>query len=334
VRLVVCCWLVILPFALARPGTARDIHVDNRMGEDGATGHNPQIAPNRTGPVRTIAKALQLAETGDRILLARTGVPYRESISLVGSKHSGVASQPFALVGNDAVLDGSAPVPRRAWEHYRGAVFRFRPPGQHYQQFFLSDRPLPRVIGESGSREPPKLQPLDWCLCGGYIYFRADYGRLPEDYALSYAQETTGITLFHVDSVMIVDLTVQGFQIDGVSVFNSARNVTLAGLTVRGNGRAGMVSGGASDVAIVGCVVGNNGESQVLTLPLSETHVTQSELLSNTAPAWVDRGGRMFIDGKEVKGGLDAPLPSWEKFQAAGVGVAVGRRYTPGDAKR
>jgi hypothetical protein len=48
--------------------------------------------------------------------------------------------------------------------------------------------------------------------------------------------------------------------------------------------------------------VGDNGNAQLLTLPWSETHVTGSVLLSNTAPAVVRQGGRVYLDGQPVAG--------------------------------
>ena len=102
--------------------------------------------------MRTITRALQLAGNGDTIVLANTNVPYRENISLVGSRHSGTPQQPFTIRGNGAILDGSAPVPPEAWESYRGAVFRFSPPRMGYQQLFLDDRPAVRVFASRTAR--------------------------------------------------------------------------------------------------------------------------------------------------------------------------------------
>ena len=45
------------------------------------------------------------------------------------------------------------------------------------------------------------------------------------------------------------------------------------GVTAHGNGRSGVCVSGASIVELVGCLVGNNGQAQLLTLPLSETHM-------------------------------------------------------------
>jgi len=289
---------------------ARDICVDNLAGDDRNDGRYPRGSTGMDGPVRTIERALRLAQSGDRVVLAKNAEPYRESISLVGSRRSGLSFRDFVLQGNGAVLDGSAPVPPDAWQYYRDATFRFRPPHLEYQQLFLNDRPAPRVIAGPLAGAPPELQPGQWCLLEGYIYFCVDPTRLPEDYPLSYAQLRVGITLYHVERVTIQDLVVQGFQLDGINAANSARDVTLTGVVCRGNGRSGITVGGASMVDLDACLVGNNGEAQLLTLPYSETHVRNSELLSNTAPAWVDQGGRFFLDGKELHGGLNAIKPA------------------------
>ena len=106
------------------PASARDIFVDNVSGDDRFIGSQINNAADGSGPVRTIGKALRLAGNGDAIELAATGQPYRESVSLVGSSHSGLAGHPFTIRGNGAILDGSAPVPPQAWEHYNGAEFR------------------------------------------------------------------------------------------------------------------------------------------------------------------------------------------------------------------
>jgi hypothetical protein len=270
---------------------ARDVFVSNVGGDDRFTGHKPVASEDLQGPVRTIGKALRLAAPGDRIVLANTGQPYRECVSLVGSANSGHSFRRFVVEGNGAVLDGSAPVPAEAWENYRGPVFRFSPPRLGHQQLFLNGRPLPRVMAEKWSDSPPPLEPLEWCLYDGFIYFRVEPMRLPEDYPLSYAYLQTGITLFHIERVTIQDLTIQGFQLDGINAHNSARDIDLLRLTCRGNGRSGVAVGGASLLNLIDSLVGNNGEAQLLTLPWSETRVRNTQLLGNTAPGWVDRGG-------------------------------------------
>lgn len=293
----------------AATAAARDIYVSNTRGDDRSQGEQLTSTTDRTGAVRTINRALQLALAGDHIILEKTDQPYHEAISLVGSHNSGLPHRDFVLEGNGAVLDGSVPVPTEVWSNYRGTVFRFAPPRLGYLQLFMDGKPLDRVIASRWSDSPPPLEPLQWCLHEGFVYFRVEPMKLPDNYALSYTMLRTGITLYQVRYVTIQNLTVQGFQLDGINAFNSVRDVRLVGVTCRGNGRSGVTVGGASLVELDSALIGNNGSAQLLTLPLSETHVHRSELLSNTAPGWVDQGGKLFLDGKPITGGLDEARP-------------------------
>jgi len=284
--------------------SARDIFVDNVAGNDLYRGLRQQSADDGSGPVKTIARALQIAIPSDRIVLAKTRQPYRESFTLFGSRHSGTLNRPFTIQGNGAILEGADDIHIDRWQHVQGDVFRFRPYHLAYQQLFIDNRPITRILCSHPCTAPPELQPLEWCLYRGHIYFRAESLRRPEDYALSVASRQVGITLFHVDHVAIADLTIQGFQLDAVNAHNSARDVVLKQVTCRGNGRAGVAVGGASLVSIESSLLGNNGEAQLLTNPYSETFVSQSNLLSNPAPAWLDRGGAVILDGDEIEGGM------------------------------
>jgi hypothetical protein len=292
------------------PAWGREIFVNNKTGDDRFSGQQPGNNAGPSGPVRSLAKALQLASGGDTIVLAKTDVPYRESISLVGSRCSGTSQQPFVVQANGAILDGSAPAPAEVWEHYKDAIFRLRVRPAGSPLLFLNDRPAVRVFAAQAAKGPPELQPRQWCSVEGQIYFCVEHNKLPASYKLSYAHKQTGVTLFHVERVRILDLTVQGFQVDGVSLSNSAREVLLSGVTCRGNGRSGLAVGGASSVTVRESLLGDNGQAQLLTLPYSQTRLTGTHLLSNTAPAWVDQGGQVTIDGKREKGGKDERPPA------------------------
>ncbi len=299
------------------PAAGRDIFVNNLEGDDRWSGQLPRDSTRSDGPVRTINRALALTRSGDTVVIADTKVPYHECVSVVGSRNSGTLQQPFLIRGNGAILDGSAPVPPDAWKHYRGAVFRFCPPTAGFSQLFLDDRPAVRVFVERTAANLPELQPGQWCSLGGQIYFCVEPARLPGDYRLSYASLQTGITVFHAEHVVIADLIVQAFRVDGINVFNSAPHTSLVGVTCRGNGRSGLTVGGASSADIDLSLLGDNGESQLLTLPYSETHVRNTHLLGNTAPGWVDRGGRTYLGENRVYGGANefhGPVAPQEKL--------------------
>jgi hypothetical protein len=276
---------------------ARSLYVNNLAGDDRANALEASSSLEG-GPVRTIRRALELAEAGDFIVLAPTGEPYRESITLSGGDHSGFSLQPFTIVGNGAVLDGSRPVPVEAWEGVRPGVFKYRPPRGAFYRLFVDGKPAVRRAVAADAGVLPPLGVGEWCVHQGYIHLGTGPNKLPQDFALSYAAEPVGITLYQVHHVAILDLTVQGFHTDGVNAHDDVREARLAGLILRGNGRAGLAVGGASRVEADGCLIGDNGAEQVLQTGYSALSLQLCDLLDASAPKIVHRGGRLFINGE------------------------------------
>jgi hypothetical protein len=88
------------------------LYVDPDTGDDSATG--------REKPLRSIARAIKLAEPGDIIHLAP--VTYFQSADFF-NKH-GTLEKPIVLDGHGAVLDGSEPVRASEWEALGEGLFR------------------------------------------------------------------------------------------------------------------------------------------------------------------------------------------------------------------
>jgi hypothetical protein len=300
----------VLALSLVGSADAKDIFVNNQAGNDQFRGEVPQNVGGQDGPVRSIARALRLADRGDRIVLAKTDQPYRESITLAGVRHSGQYRQPFLMEGNGAILDGSAPIPPDTWQFFRGAVFRFQPLQVSHQQLFLDGRPAVRASADATSQDVPDLKPLQWCSVGGRIYFCVEKTKLPRDYQLSCAHLQTGVTLYRVERCVIRDLTVQGFQFDGIALANNARDVSIVSTECRWNGRCGISVGGVSSVGLDDCRSDDNSEAQLLTFPSSITHLRNSLLSGGAAPGWVNRGGSVYLEDQPIEGGRDEIRPS------------------------
>lgn len=299
-------YLAILCFSLATAeAAARDLFVDNVLGDDLNDGLATDTA-GFGGPVRTVRRALEIAIPGDRIVLAKNDEPYRETISLSTARHCGNGLRPLVIDGQGAILDGTAPAPDRSWESVRGPIFRFRPARSSYQQLFLAGKPAVQRKIEPGSHRLPELEPLEWFRRDAFIYFRVEPDKLPDGYPLSYSALQTGITVYHVHDVVIMDLIVQGFRLDGINVNDGVRNCKLVDVTCRGNGRAGVTVAGCSHARLDGCLIGDNGTAQLLTEGLSVTRVENSELLPATAPPVVQRGGELTINGQPYDGDSDA----------------------------
>jgi hypothetical protein len=274
--------------------SARDIYVDNRIGDDARDGTSPEPFGQRAGPCRSIARALKLTRKGDRLVLTNTGIPYRESITLQAARHSGTSRQPFILIGNGAVLDGTRVVPKGVWEHVDGDVFRFLPPRMSHQTLYLDGEPATRVPIESRLKLQ-HLQPRQWCLLDRHVHFRVEPERLPRQYDLRHTMLPVGITLYDVRHVIISDVTVQGFQLDGINAHDNVFETSLINVTSLGNGRSGISIGGASRVTVSDCRAADNGVAQVRTEGYSHTQIIGSDFDETSAPAIVRDGGRISL---------------------------------------
>ena len=291
------CLAISIVCGAAAPAVGRDLFVNNITGDDLHDGLQESTTAFG-GPLRSLRRALQIVLPGDRIVLAKTEEPYRESISLSTAAQCGNELSPLVIDGQGAILDGTEPVPPRSWESVRGPLFRFRPAKSSYQQLFLEGKPAVQRKIEPGVHKFPELEPLEWFRRDAFIYFRVEPDKLPEDYPLMYSGLQTGITVYQVHDIVIMDLIVQGFRLDGINVNDGVRNCELVNVTCRGNGRSGVTVAGASHVRLESCLIGDNGESQLRTEGVSVTKVAKSQLLDNTAPPVVWRGGQLEIDGQ------------------------------------
>ena len=282
--------LLALSILAAQSASARDLFVNNHAGDDRWDGSKPAYDGNLAGPIRSIGRALKVCRRGDRIVLAKTDQPYRESITLSGPRHSGTVLAPFEIDGGGATLEGSLAVPVRAWEHVQGGYFRFRPSGLGpHQMLFVGGVPAPRRA-DNGGKALPMIEPQAWFVRDPFVYFRAEEGKLADQYAISHAVYDVGITLYGVENVVIHDLVVQGFRIDGVQAADNVRDCILSGLTLRGNGRSGAAVSGSSQIEIAACLIGSNARAQVVCDGYSRTRLVNCDLVKEGQVPTIERG--------------------------------------------
>jgi hypothetical protein len=288
---------IMIVLLAAQSGAARDIFVNNLSGDDTFSGSEPVSAGERSGPVRTLSKALRLARPGSRILLAATTEPYRETVTLQGGFHSGVhGDAPLVIDGQGAILDGSAPIPSFAWESVKQDLFRARCVIKSHQVVFLSGNPAERLVARSTSRSAPILSAGQYLLNDGYLYFRVDSGKIPDSYEPSWAGLTTGLTLYDVHDVIVKNLVVQGFAYDGVNAHDNVRQVRLENVTCRDNGRSGITIAGASRVMLDRCVAERNHVAQLRVEPFAAAELRDCRFDLKTAPA-MEREGAIYESG-------------------------------------
>ncbi len=285
---------------IASPAWATDIFVDNQIGDDHREGRTFESTGELSGPVATIGRAIKLAQPGDRIVLANTGEPYRECVTIQGYYKSGFgAAYPFTIEGNGATLDGSVAIDDTEWESVGPDLWRARPKRMSYQVLLLDGQPAKRIPVARSSKKIPDLQPLEWCLVEGFIYFRVESRRWPGSYSPACAGHPVGITIYDARHVLIRGLTVRGFAIDGINAADKAFEVQLQEVLTRDNGRSGIAVCGSSRVAIDNSASEYNHESQLHVEGWSHVKLNGTELDAETAPA-IDKSQSAEIIGEPV----------------------------------
>lgn len=273
---------------------AADLVVDNVSGSDAQNDRGLVPGPATFGPYRTIARALVAARSGDRIVLTPTGEPYRECVSLTGLRHSGGPVAPFQIIGNGAVLDGTEFARPAAWRSVAEGLYEYQrtPPG--FGLMLIKGDRLQRISKLEATQASFRLEPMQWTRVGGRFLFRPEPNRSATEYDIEMTTQTAGISLYDVDNVVIRDLTVRGYRIDGINAHDRATGVRLINVTCLENGRSGVSVGGASRVRIEASRLSENGEAQVRTEGQGELTVEGVKVGTKSAPASVRAGGRII----------------------------------------
>ncbi len=234
------------------------IYVNNQLGRDGFDGRAPKRIDELTGPVKTLAKAMELARTGGVIIIENTSEPYYESLNLFGYRHSGYPSTQFTILGNGATLRGTKPVDKRAWKMVGKNLWRVTPWRKGHYLLLRDGEPLPEYQLTSTRFGLPKIPEGQWAACKGSVYYQANETEVPQNENYELAQRGFGISCYRIRNVLIRDLNVEHFRVDGAKLHNLCHRVTFLNVKFRENGRAGVSVSGFSDVMLRQCEIRDN----------------------------------------------------------------------------
>jgi HEAT repeat protein len=207
-----------------------------RPGFTATSGHSLQVNPATgddsqdgiTKPVKTIARAIRLAQPGDTVHL--TPGTYFESADL--TNRNGLPGKPITLDGHGAILDGSEPVRAADWESLGKGLFRKvkliprMDAAILGRWFFLWNGTMNHMGRTSKGRsaplkKPEELQTNEW------TYVQAEdafYLRLPEDQGVDAAniryplRSSAVIESGHGSHLVVRNIT-------GTHVYNDGYNI-------------------------------------------------------------------------------------------------------------
>jgi hypothetical protein len=270
---VTMAWLLVMS-GVVRGGT---IYVDSRLGNDRFNGRAQAPEGDASGPVQSLAAAARRAGAGDSIVLANRGTPYYGSLTLFGARHSGAGRLPFTIYGNGSTLSGAKPIAKGCWQHVTGDIWRVTPSNKTYYQLVLDGAAVPSADCDATSKSLPEIPEGEWCAWRGAVYFHAPAGVNPDTMSLSLADQQVGITLLDVDNVVIRDLTLKHYRLDGINAHDRAKNIVLENVTLEANGRAGLAVGGTSQVDVRDSHMQQNRTASVLITELGEANLENSQ---------------------------------------------------------
>ncbi len=267
------------------PATAKVIYVNNRTGDDIYDGSTPEVGALRSGPVRTFARARVLVGPGDEIEIANTGDTYFDALHLVGHNASGVAGHPTVVHGNGAVLDGSEPIVPGDWKPLGQGLWRLDPRQKGWFRLIRDAEAVVEAPSDASAGRPSPT-PGSWSAWEGSIYYQALPDELPplEPYRL--ATREAGIFFYGVHDVIVRDLTVRHFRLDGVNAHDQAYRVLLQNVVSEKNGRSGVFVGGSSRIVLSGGATNDNREASLLIKEQASADVREMKL--DVEPVVVD----------------------------------------------
>jgi hypothetical protein len=294
-------FVLVSAVALPSAAMAADYYVDSRIGDNLNDGKSPDTVDVTTGPVKTIRRGLERVGPGDTLHIANHGVPYTESLQIVGSRFRGG----FTIEGNGAVVTGAKPVPFQAWQPLGDGLWRFRPHRKAFYQLVTNGHAVREMNVMPGAKSPPALGEGTWCAWHGMIYYRlyttAGSQSVDPDAPLEFAAEEVGITLLDVDDVLIRNLELRHFRLDGVNVHDRCQNIILDHVKLTENGRAGLAVGGSSLVGIKDSEVAGNRVTQILSTEVAQTELLNTQIGSGVGAAITRKGGHVLVDDVDQK---------------------------------
>lgn len=285
-----------LPFtslSLQRPAIAAELEVDNLRGSDLQANTGGQ---RLQAPYRTIQRAIDHAIVGDTIKLRVTGQPYRECVSINTRNDLGTRDFPLIIDGNGATLDGTKPLGVLDWTAMGGDLFEmnFRSPG-YVKILAASDQPIPENLGHL--TELSTLEPFQYARNSGSVFFKTRPGDLPRAYGLRVSAEQTGLTLYDVSDIVIRNLNIVGYRLDGINCHDLVDNVRFENVVSTDNGRSGISVGGASRVVVANSRLAGNGDSQARTEGQSLLELSNVNIDADVSKA-IDRAGGRVIESR------------------------------------
>ncbi|HVJ83828.1 MAG TPA: right-handed parallel beta-helix repeat-containing protein [Planctomycetia bacterium] len=276
-------WLAVV--AVASPAPGRDIFVNNVGGSDTLDGGSHMVETGNHGPVRTLRKAMLIADPGDVIRIIPGAEPIREEIAISGGRQrGGTARYPIVIEGNGAVIDGAAPIEVEQFDRLAPQTYRLigeEGPIHTGGHLFVDGARANR--GRLGS-----LAANEFAISSGRYVFKTEPKKSIEDYSFAAGRRTAGLVLYRTNYWIIRGLTFRNFAGDGAQVRGPAEGIAFEHCRFENNGRAGLAVQVNSKAEVRDCYVEHNVRAGVLGKAISSVTLERVKITGSAESVALD----------------------------------------------
>ena len=233
----------LVAFACLAAGVLQGAHAATEYYADPVGGNDANDGRSAATAFRTLERAAKGLKAGDVLNLA-PGAVFHESLVITSS---GTATAPILVRGNGATVSGVHPIDPGKWEP-KGDDLWFQPSdrcwGALRPRVFIGDEMISPVCGHPNKVNPADLSPRTaiWQTTG--VYFRAEKGKTPRDYALTGGvgrtrDEHSGVIIEDQSYITIERLVAERFPNDGFNVHGVCSGIVCTDIVARYNGDDG-----------------------------------------------------------------------------------------------
>lgn len=267
-----------------------DLHVDPAKGNDANDG--------RAAPVKTIARAIKLAQPGDTIHLEP--VVYRDFAGFYGKQ--GEPGKPITLDGHGATLEGSDPLDPAKWKEVAPGLFandqmlppRYLDDAVLIRWFFLWDGKMNTMGRTSKGKKTPfkkveDLLPGEWTFVedksreepgsrkvAGTFYVKLPPGQKLADAKIAVPMRSAGVQLSGNNAHLVIkNITATHPYNDGFNIHGDCRDVVFENIRAIDCGDDGISAHESAEYRVDGLVsIGNStGITDTVAAQTSYNHV-------------------------------------------------------------
>ena len=298
-RALACACIAVGALCCFAYGGSREYYADPVGGSDANDGLSAAKA------FKTLMRATRALKAGDVLNLAPEAV-FHESLVIVTS---GTETAPIVIHGNGAVLSGMQPIDPGKWEAL-GDDLWFQPSdrcwGALRPRVFIGDEMISPVCGNPAKVDPAKLGPRTAIWQQKGVYFRAEKGKTPRDYALAGGigaskGSHSGLIIDGKSYIVVDGLVAEHFPNDGFNIHGTCRGIVCRNIVARYNGDDGFSIHDDVLATVVG-LHSHHNDFGIQDVGFAQTVVSGAVIEDNRFGGIDEFGGIRILRGIVVRG--------------------------------